>query len=275
VNQVFLIRTSGFESVTATAGPGDTALLYGTSGNEQYSGTPTQASLTVPSGATVPSSAVFTAVSFEQIHSVAKSGKNNTAELVGSSEKERFWGTRVYGRLSGTGWLQRLVRYDYVTVDGGGGPDVAEMFDTRFADTFYGRPDDCTYEAGRWEYRVQDFPVVRVNGEAGGSDTAHLYPGAGDTVRERTDDWVMSGDGYSITVEKSFGDVPVVHDGSGSGSQSALAGPDEFRPQALSDLDLAILASAALRSRFSTDSDDREEAAVDSVLRTEFWWSRR
>jgi hypothetical protein len=267
VNQIVLIRTSGFESVTATAGAGDTALLYGTSGDEQYSGTATQASLTVPSGA------VFTAASFEQIHSVAKGGKNNTAQLVGSSRKDRFWGTRTYGRLGGSGWLQRLVRYNQVTAYGGGGPDVAEMFDTRFTDTFSGWPDGCAYQAGRWEYRVQEFPVVRVNGEAAGSDMGHLYPGATDTVRERTDDWVMSGDGYSVTIEKSFGAVEV-HDGSGSGSQSALAGTDEFSSQVLSNRDVALLADAFLRNRFLPDPDDDETAAVDSVLRTELWWNR-
>jgi hypothetical protein len=240
--------------------------LYGTSGDEQYSGTTTQASITVPSGA------VFTAVSFEQVHSVAKGGKNNTAELVGSSEKERFWGTRVYGRLGGSGWLQRLVRYNQVTAYGGGGPDVAEMFDTRYTDTFSGWPDECAYQAGRWEYWVQDFPVLRVNGEAAGSDMAHFYPGASDTVRERTDAWVMSGDGYSITVEKAFGGVEV-HDGSGTGAQNALAGPDEFSHQALPDRDLAILAHGlALEGNRSNETKDEEEA-VDSVLRTEFWWA--
>jgi hypothetical protein len=256
MNQVFLIRTSGFDSVTATAGPGDTALLYGTSGDDQYSGTTTQGSLTVPSGA------VFTAVSFEQIHSVAKGGKNNTAELVGSSEKERFRGTRGYGRLAGSGWLQRLVRYNQFTAYGGGGPDVAEMFDTRFTDTFSGWPSECSYQAGRWEYRVQDFPVLRVSGEAAGSDMAHFHPGAGDTMRERSDDWLMSGDGYSITVEKAFG-VMEVHDVAGSGSQSALAPPDD---------DLAILAHGLAREGGSAETDD-EEAAIDSVLRTEFWWT--
>jgi hypothetical protein len=267
VNQVFLIRTSGFESVTATAGAGDTALLYGTGGDEHYLGTATQGSLTAPSGA------VFTAASFEQIHSVAKSGRNDTAELVGSSEKERFWATRVYGRLGGSGWMHRVVRYEQVTVSGGGGPDVAEMFDTRYRDTFSGWPDECVYGAGRFEYLVQDFPVLRVNGEEAGSDVSHLYPGPDDTVSERTDDWVMSGDGYSIVVEKTFGEV-VVHDDSGSGSTSALAGPDELSPQALSDHDLAILADASLRGRTSDDPDDHAEAAVDSVLRTEFWWKR-
>jgi uncharacterized repeat protein (TIGR01451 family) len=265
VNQVFLIRTSGFESVTATAGPGDTALLYGTSGDDQYSGTATQGSLTVPSGA------VFTAVSFEEIRSAAKGGKNNTAELVGSPDKERFWGTRVYGRLAGSGWLQRLVRYNQVTAHGGGGPDVAEMFDTRYTDTFSGQPDRCTYQAGRWEYRVQDFPVLRVNGEAAGSDLAHLYPGSGDTVRERPDTWVMSGEGYSITVEKSFGTVEV-HNGSGSGAQSALAGPDEFSPQVFSDGDLAILAQGHAQDGDRSNEKEDKESAVDTVLRTEFWW---
>jgi hypothetical protein len=264
VNQMFLIRTSGFDSVTATAGPGDTALLYGTSGDEQYVGTSSQGSLTVPSGAT------FTAKSFEQIHSVAKGGKDNTAELVGSSEKERFWGTRVYGRLGGSGWMHRLVRYNQVIASGGGGPDVAELFDTRFTDTFSGWPEECAYQAGRWEYRLQDFPVVRVNGEAPGTDMVHLYPGAGDTVRERTDAWVMSGDTGSITVEKSFGTVEV-HDGSGPASKSAPAGPDNFSPQSLSDLDIGILAHDQVHHGVNTDTDD-EEAAIDSVLRTEFWW---
>jgi CSLREA domain-containing protein len=264
VNQVFLIRTSGFDSVTATAGPGDTALLYGTSGDDQYSGTASQASLTVPSGS------VFTAVSFEQVHSVAKGGKNDTAEIVGSPERERFWGTRVYGRLGGSGWLQRLVRYNRLTAYGGGGPDVAEMFDTRFTDTFSGWPDQCVYQAGRWEYRVQDFPVLRVNGEAAGSDVAHLYPGAGDTVSERTNAWAMSGDGYSITVEKAFGAVEV-HDGPGPVSVNALAAPDEFSPGSVSDHDLAILAYDLVHEGATGETDD-ERAAIDSVLRTEFRW---
>jgi Ca2+-binding RTX toxin-like protein len=234
VNQIFLLRTSSFDSVTATAGPGDTALLYGTSGDERYTGTATQGSLTVPSGST------FTAVSFEQIHSVAKGGRNNTAELLGTPEKERFRGTRVYGRLAGSGWMHRLVRYNEVNAYGGG-PDVAEMFDTRFTDTFFGWPDECTYKAGQCRYHLRDFPVIRVRGDAAGPDTVHLYPGPNDTVNEGNDDWLMRGEGYSITVEKLFGAVEI-HDNSTSGSQSAMAGPDEFSLQAVSDYDLTILA---------------------------------
>jgi hypothetical protein len=266
VNQIFLIRTSGFESVTATAGPGDTALLFGTAGDEKYVGTAAQGSLTAPSGA------VFTAASFGQIHSVAKSGRNDTAALNGSLEKERFWATRMYGRLGGSGWMHRVVRYNQVNVSGGGGPDVAEMFDTRYGDTFSGWPDECAYKAGRFEYLVQDFPVLRVKGEESGSDMSHLYPGPDDTVKERPDDWLMSGDGYSIVVQKTFGEV-MVHDDSGSAPQSALAGPDEFSPQALSDRDLALLANASLHGRSSEDRNDHTEAAVDAILRTEFWWN--
>jgi hypothetical protein len=270
VNQIFLIRTRGFASPTATAGPGDTALLYGTGGDDHYLGTPSRGSLTVPSGA------VFTAVSFEEAHSVAKGGRNNTGELNGSSEKERFWGTQQYGRLGGSDWLHRLVRYDQVTVDSGGGPDVAEMFDTPFRDTFSGWPEESKYEAGRFEYLVQGFPTVRVNGDGvtgdEDPDTAYLYPSPDDEIIERLDDWLMKGEGYSIKVEKSFGEV-VVHGDSGSGSTSALAGPDAFSPQALLEHDLAVLAEASLRGRASDDPDDRAEAAVDSVLRTEFWWN--
>ena len=160
------------------------------------------------------------------------------------------------------------MRYNQVTAFGNGGPDVAEMFDTRYTDTFSGWPDECAYQAGRWEYRVEDFPVVRVKGEAAGSDMAHLYPAAGETVRERTHDWHMSGDGYSITVEKSFGAVEV-HDGSGSGSQRALAGSDEFPQETLADRDLTILAQGFARQ---PSQSDEEESTVDSVLRTEFWW---
>jgi hypothetical protein len=168
------------------------------------------------------------------------------------------------------------VRYDQVTVDSGGGPDVAEMFDTPFRDTFYGYPEECTYEAGRFEYIVQGFPAVRVNGDGvtgdEDPDTAHLYPGENDTVRERDDDWRMSGEGYSIEVEKSFGEV-LVHDGSAPGS--ALAAPDASSPRALSDGQFAILAQALARRDGTSSDTDEEEAAVDLVLRTELWWVPR
>ena len=41
--------------------------------------------------------------------------------------------------------MHRVVRYDQVTVDGAGGPDVAEMFDTPYQDEFSGWPDGCVY----------------------------------------------------------------------------------------------------------------------------------
>jgi hypothetical protein len=203
---------------------------------------------------------------------VTKGGKNNTAELVGSTEKERFHSTRVYGRFAGTGWMQRLVRHNQVTTNSGGGPDVAEMFDTRHTDSVSGWPDECAYQAGKWEYRVQDFPSVSVNGEAAGSDMAHLYSRDSDTVRERTDDWIMSGDGFSITVDKSFGAVEV-HDGLRSGSQSALARPNELWHQDVPEHDLTILAQGLRSDSDNTNQTEDEEEAVDSVLRTELWWT--
>jgi hypothetical protein len=119
---------------------------------------------------------------------------------------------------------------------------------------------------------LQDFTVVRVNGEAAGTDTVYLYPSASDTVRERSDDWLMSGDGYSITVERAFSAVEV-HDYSGPGSQNAMAGPDEFSPQALPGRDLADLAHGLPHEGgTSNDMEDEEEAAIDLVLRTDFWW---
>jgi hypothetical protein len=75
-----------------------------------------------------------------------------------------------------------------------------------------------------------------------------------------------------IQIQKSFGGV-VVHDGSGSGSPSALAGADEFSPRALSDRDLAILAGNLAGKNATTGEKDEEEVLVDSVLPAEFWWA--
>jgi hypothetical protein len=172
--------------------------------------------------------------------------------------------------------MHRLVRYNQVTASSGGGPDVAEMFDTRFRDTFSGWPEESQFKAGRFVYLVQGFPAVRVNGDGvtgdEDRDTGYLYPRLADTVREREDDWRVSGEGYSIEFEKSFGNVVIRY---GSISQSALAAPDEFSPQALSDRDFAILAHGLVRQGGTSGESDEVEAAVDSVLRTEFWWSPR
>jgi hypothetical protein len=245
VNRIFLIRTSGFDSVTATAGPGDTALLYGTSGNEHYVGTPRQGVLAVPSGA------VYAAVGFEQTHTVAKRGDNDTAELYGSAEADRFVGNRVYGRLAGSGWMQRAVRYDEVTVGGEQGDNIARLDDSIYTDLFHGTPTVWTYATGRTNFVGRGFVTTKVTQDEEGRDEAHLWPAdVDDEIIERARDWIMRCGDSAILVNKSFGEIHI-HPVQGLSSQQLGPLTPWNRGRTLpgiADEELAVLAYEWLRA---------------------------
>jgi len=276
VAQQFLIRTSGFDSVTATAGPGDYALLYGTGGDDLYQASGGQGTLSTPADAE------FTAVGFEQIHSVGRAGRDR-AELVGSPEADGFRATEIYGRLASTGWMHRVVRYEEVRVDAGDGEDVARLVDTAFDDLFVatpgGRPE-VSYRAGRFQYFLDGFNVTRLTGREGDSsaDHAHLYPRPEDEVIERTGSWVLRGSDYVTIVDKLFGEVawnpPASGDNAGSLGPAALAAP----ASAVGDQDPAMLASQwSVQQRTDPVGQPKAERAGDESdgdgLLPALWWA--
>jgi hypothetical protein len=168
--------------------------------------------------------------------------------------------------------MHRAVRYDELTVHGGGG-DVAQLVDSIYGDTFEGTPTGSIYRTGRSEYLVRDFPTVRVQGEDAGLDQAHLRPsGSEDEVVERADDWLMRGEEYAVLVAKSFGEI-YVHGAGAPMSQRLLApAPSaEDGPQSgISDRDLSLLAHEWYRFQPSSSHDGRESTsgqAPDAVAR--------
>jgi hypothetical protein len=262
---VFLIRACGFDRTTATAGPGDVGLLFGTGGDDHYLGTPTEGTLTAANGA------VFVAAGFEQLLTVAKGGEGDEAELIGSDEKDQLLAKRTSVQLAGADWKHRAVRYDEVTVDAAGGDDEGTVEDSRYTDVFHGTPTGSTYRTGRSDFTLRNFPTTKVvSGGEAGWDEAHLWPASsGDEVVEGTDEWMMDGGTYSIIVQKIMGEVHVHPAGTPSAQQvTPPASAQAVQPaERISDRELALLAHQWIQNQpdSSSEDDDEKEAAKTNV----------
>jgi hypothetical protein len=225
---VFKNQATGFPTVRGHATDGfDECMLVGTDGDERYEGYPTIGTFT---GTVEGVDYTNEVLVFDEIHIVAKTGTNNLAYLYGTpTGKDRFWGTHSYGRLTGnrddgTNFFHRAVRFDHTYAVSNGGADVANYYDSSFADTFEGSPTESRQYNRRIDLVVQNFPAVRAYAWYGGIDSGTLsgYDPVNDTLTDKLVEvdgqmkhvTSLRGTGYSIYLEHyeevSAEDAPTV-----------------------------------------------------------------
>jgi hypothetical protein len=219
---------------------------------------------------------------FPEIHVISKRQGADEAYLHGTSGKDRFQGTQVYGRLAGPRdaggeFFHRVVRFPNTHVTSGGGPDVARLTDSRYNDTLEGAPGVCVHHVGHFDQTIEDFPTVIASAIESGVDTANVRYYQGDTVVERPDWTAVSGADYLVRVEK-YETVNLIPMEPPSATALMAPGPGDVSGEPteveLSDAELSALALAHATSETGStdDQDDELDHAVAEAMAAQLWW---
>jgi hypothetical protein len=257
----------------------DTAVLFGSVGNDRYDGWQDRGAFQGTISETQYVNQADT--TFPEIHVISKRQGADEAYLHGTAGKDRFQGTRAYGRLSGPRdaggtYFHRVVRFPKTYVTSGDGPDVARLTDSRFNDTFEGAPGVCVHRVGPFEQTIEDFPTVIASAVEGGRDTADVGYYDGDTIVQR-DNWAaVSGADYLVRVEEYETVILTpMSPPPGAALKAPVSGDSSGDPTGaarLSDADLAALALARATAETDSADDDESDLAVDEAMAAQPWW---
>ncbi|MFH1919863.1 MAG: hypothetical protein ABIP48_08270 [Planctomycetota bacterium] len=136
-------------------------------------------------------------------------GGNDTVTLTGSGGADRADLWPGHGTLSGEGYSVAVANVESVTINGGGGTDVAALRDNPAGkDTFTADPDAATLSGDGYSNQVVSFRYVHAFSTSGDSDTAYLHddPNGDDTLKAGPTEAKLYGGDYYIRA-KSFRDV--------------------------------------------------------------------
>jgi len=167
----------GFGNVTANATSGlDILLVYGTAGNDTYSASTTNSTLT-SAGLSLFGN------NFEQVFAFG-SGGNDAATFTGSSGDEVFYGLGGYGYsvVNNAVYLQYLIGFSQTTVSAGSGNDGAIFFDAAGNDTFTASPNSASMSGPGFSDTANGFDSIYAFATGGGVDTANLDGSSGDDI---------------------------------------------------------------------------------------------
>lgn len=170
------------DTITFDGGEGDdTAVLYGTAGDE---------SVTLR-----PSEAVFIGEAFEV--SVAQTGDitvhgeggYDSAALFDSPGNDNFVGAPTYAAIDGNGFFNRVWNFAEVRADAdAGGIDVAKFFDLPGNDRYVGTPTYNSLSGEGFHNEIWFFEGSHGYATAGGIDEAKFFDSTGDDDRAYLDD---------------------------------------------------------------------------------------
>lgn len=120
---------------------------------------------------------------FDQVDAYATAGGIDVAKLLDSSGDDLFVATPTYASLQGEGFLSRVHFFDGVHAYAtAGGIDTAKLFDSAGNDTFYADPIAGALYGDGFYNRAKYFEGVHAYATSGGEDTAWLYDSAGDDL---------------------------------------------------------------------------------------------
>lgn len=173
-------------------GGNDVASLYDTSGNDVFTARPGSAEL-----------GNISVVNCEIIQGYAKNGGNDVARLEGSDGNDIFVGKVIWGKLYNDGFYLRAKFFENLEVNGGGGEDWGEVYDSVDNDVIIMQPGDVTLFGPSYSQTLRAFDYVHAYAKAGGYDTAHLY---GDHYTGQETYTRMFGDG-TVNRAKFFEEV--------------------------------------------------------------------
>ena len=104
----------------------------------------------------------------------------DTIVVTGSSGDDTAILRPGFATVSGPTFEIRVAHVPVIRVVGGGGIDIAQLFDSARNDHFLAAPDEATLSGPGFENRVEEFEYVHAYAKAGGIDVAELSDGEGD-----------------------------------------------------------------------------------------------
>ncbi len=120
---------------------------------------------------------------FDQVDAYATAGGIDVAKLLDSPGDDRFVATPTYASLQGEAFISRVHFFDGVHAYAtAGGLDTAKLFDSGGNDTFYADPIAGALYGDGFYNRAKYFEGVHAYATSGGEDTAWLYDSAGDDL---------------------------------------------------------------------------------------------
>ena len=131
---------------------------------------------------------------------------NDTAVLTGTADDEEAELYPTWGTLVRTGaYGVNLQDMETIDIDGGGGDDLATLYDSAGGDQFHAKPDEAWMQDGGYLNTVRNFNQVTGNATAdGGLDQAFFYdsPGGDEYFGRPGTSWMT--DGVYLTIANSF-----------------------------------------------------------------------
>ncbi len=188
-----------FDEVTAEGGGGiDVAFLYDSPGDDTLEIDDKHGSL---AGGLPGDPFEITVNNFRYVHGYATAGGADTAKLHGTAGQETVVARPTNAKIIGSEHFGRAWYFDEVTMHGGGGIDVAFLYDSPGDDTLEIDDTHGSLAGGLpgdpFEITVNNFRYVHGYATAGGTDTAKLYGTAGkETVVTRPTYVKIIGAGY-------------------------------------------------------------------------------
>ena len=169
-NDVFLSFASLFEDVEAfsTQGGSDIAILFDGAGDDTLESFPTSSTLRANND-----SFSNTATAFETVYGYSRTGGIDQAILNGSVGRESFVGGPDFSVLEGLDSPFKNYATDFATVTaiGGGGDDLASLFDSVSDDRAEAIAARTSVFLPGTQVSVQSFPVVYLTSSRGGLDS--------------------------------------------------------------------------------------------------------
>ena len=179
---------------------GDRLTLYGTDGDDRVefdAGSPHR--ITV-NGVTYDLDVEASSITFDGADG------HDAIDVRGTPGDEKLKASPGHASLSGDGYLFRAVNVEVILVDGGGGNDVAALYDDPAGtDTFHAWPDRAKLYGDGFFIQAKSFPWVHAFSTAGNDDVAVLHddPAGTDTFKFWPGEAKLYGDGF-YTRAKGF-----------------------------------------------------------------------
>lgn len=132
---------------------------------------------------------------------------DDTAVLTGSATDENALLFPDHGELNGAGWQATVAGVVSTELIGGGGYDLAQMYDSLGDDHYESAPGSTTLSGPGYELRVTDYSVTHGYGKYGGNDTAVLHGPDDGKVKFKSDakaEWSKMYDSPFFTRAKFF-----------------------------------------------------------------------
>ncbi|MHC4403656.1 MAG: CehA/McbA family metallohydrolase [Planctomycetota bacterium] len=121
----------------------------------------------------------------------------DSAHLTGSAHDETVTLRPSSGSFTAPGCQVELIDIRSITAEGGGGGDLAELYDSEESDVFEASPESARLYGSAFENRVTSFRTVYAHGTQGGDDVAKLYGSSRDDRLVATAEYGrLYGDGF-------------------------------------------------------------------------------